>query len=105
MHPNRTLLDVRGSVADIEKALHVRMNRYQHPKENRTFFAPDAEPSLDLATPVLFIAGLNDFVKPRPLIHRIQPLSPGVNGTPQGTGSSPGGGSWARIFERLMFQE
>src|ERR1039457_1567295 len=68
-HPNRTLLDVEGSVADIEKAFHVHMRVYQHPVEARSFFAPDVEPSLDLDTPVLAISGLDNYVKPRPHIH------------------------------------
>jgi subtilase family serine protease len=51
-HPNRTLLDVRGSVANIEKTFHLTMRVYQHPTENRTFYAPDVEPSLDLAVPL-----------------------------------------------------
>ena len=65
-HPNRTLLDVNGSVADIEKALHVTLRVYQHPTEARTFYAPDAEPALDLAVPVLGISGLSDYALPRP---------------------------------------
>ena len=84
-HPNRTLLDVSGSVGDIEKAFHVHMRVYQHPVEARTFFAPDVEPSLDLDTPVLAISGLDNYVRPRPHIHpastsslpRIQPLGRG----------------------------
>jgi len=86
-HPNRTLLDVRGSVADIQKALHLRINRYQHPTENRGFFAPDQEPSLDLAVPVLHIAGLDDFHRPSALSHAIKPRNLGVNGLPMGSGS------------------
>jgi hypothetical protein len=65
-HPNRTLLDVSGTVADIEKAFHIQLRVYQHPVEARTFFAPDAEPSLDLDTPVLAISGLDNYVRPRP---------------------------------------
>src|SRR5512141_2972745 len=42
---NRLLLQVSGSVANVEKALNVRMGLYQHPEENRKFFAPDREPS------------------------------------------------------------
>jgi len=42
---NRLNLDVTGSVASIEEALHVTMGVYQHPTENRTFYAPDREPS------------------------------------------------------------
>ena len=66
-HPNRTLLDVNGSVADIEKAFHVNMRVYQHPGEARTFRGPDTDPSLDLAVPVLSISGLDDFNSPRPM--------------------------------------
>jgi uncharacterized repeat protein (TIGR01451 family) len=65
-HPNRTLLDVEGSVADIEKALHVTMRVYRHPTEQRDFFAPDREPSIDLNLPVLHISGLDNFLVPRP---------------------------------------
>src|ERR1039458_1937257 len=50
-HPNQMLVDVSGSVADIERALHVTLRVYQHPTEKRMFHAPDAEPSLDLAGP------------------------------------------------------
>jgi len=66
-HPNRTLLDVRGSVADIEKAFHINIRVFQHPDESRTFRAPDTEPSLDLDVPVLSISGLDDFNLPKPM--------------------------------------
>jgi subtilase family serine protease len=55
------LLDVTGSVANIEKVFHLTMRVYQHPTEARTFYAPDVEPSLDLAVPVLNIGGLNNY--------------------------------------------
>jgi subtilase family serine protease len=95
-HPNRTLLDVSGSVVDIEKAFHVKMQVYQHPVEARTFFAPDVEPSLDLDTPVLAISGLDDYVRPQPQMRRmgqssataVHPLGGGGS-----TGGSGGGGS------------
>ena len=61
-HPNRVMLDVSGTVADIERVFHVTMRTYRHPTENRTFFAPDAEPSVDLAVPILHISGLDDFI-------------------------------------------
>ena len=48
-HPNRMLLDVRGSAGNIEEALHVNLRSYKHPTENRNFFAPDAAPSVELA--------------------------------------------------------
>jgi uncharacterized repeat protein (TIGR01451 family) len=65
-HANRTILDVSGSVAEIEKAFHVHLRLYQHPTEPRKFYAPDGEPSVDLATPVLGITGLDNFVVPHP---------------------------------------
>jgi hypothetical protein len=93
-HPNRTLLDVSGSVADIEKAFHIKMRVYQHPVEARTFFAPDVEPSLDLDTPVLAVSGLDDYVRPRPQMHRLgQSSLPAIR--PLGGGGSGGGGGAA----------
>jgi PKD repeat protein len=65
-HPNRMVLDVEGAVTDIEKAFNVRMQVYRHPREERTFFSPNAEPSLDLAATVLHISGLDNFTLPRP---------------------------------------
>ena len=92
-HPNRTLLDVSGSVADIEKAFHVHMNLYQHPVEARAFFAPDTEPSLDLNTPVLMISGLDNYVRPRP--HPlVRPLGGGSGGSGGSSGGSGSGGSY-----------
>jgi uncharacterized repeat protein (TIGR01451 family) len=96
-HPNRVLLDVSGSVADIEKAFHVTMRVYQHPKEARTFFACDVEPSLDLATPVLTISGLNNYQLPHPG-YRLANARNGLNGVTPGVGSGPGGNYMGRDF-------
>ena len=60
-HPGRAVAGIDGTVADIEKALHVKLLQYQHPTEARRFFAPDVEPSLDLAVPILAISGLNNY--------------------------------------------
>src|SRR5208283_2026573 len=65
-HPNRMLVDVRGSVADIEKAMHVTLRVYQHPHEARKFYAPDGEPLVDLAVPLLSISGLDNYSLPSP---------------------------------------
>jgi hypothetical protein len=93
-HPNRTLLDVEGSVGDIEKAFHIHMLVYQHPVEARTFFAPDVEPSLDLDTPVLAINGLDNYVRPRPPKHRLgAQVQPAIR--PLGGGGGGGGGGRA----------
>ena len=88
-YPNRTLLDVLGSVADIERTLHVTMRVYQHPSEARTFYAPDVEPSLDLGLTVLHISGLDNYNLPRPMLVK-KPLDQNAGATPA-AGSGPGG--------------
>lgn len=90
VHPNRMVLDVSGTVADIERAFHLRLRTYQHPVEGRTFYAPDTEPTLDLAVPLLHISGLSDLVIPRPASLHPRPSGPGTGGTPEG-GSGPNG--------------
>ncbi|MEI6676229.1 MAG: protease pro-enzyme activation domain-containing protein, partial [Verrucomicrobiota bacterium] len=88
-HPNRLVLDVEGTITDIEKTFHVTMRTYQHPREGRTFYAPDAEPSLDLPVPVLHISGLDNYSIPKPN-HKVQPLNTTARATPN-AGSAPGG--------------
>jgi subtilase family serine protease len=68
---NRMNVDVTGSVATIETAFHVNMGLYQHPTENRTFYAPDREPTVDLPFQLWHIAGLDNYSIPRPLPSRI----------------------------------
>ena len=96
-HPNRVLLDVEASVADIEKAFHTSIQVYRHPTENRDFFAPDTEPSIDLNLPVLHISGLDNYVLPHPFSHKLpkakghaNPLGGGTNNAPL-NGSGPEG--------------
>ena len=69
-HPNRVVLDVAGPVAAIESALNIKLHVYEHPTEGRTFYAPDREPSVEAGLAVLDISGLNNFVRPRPALHR-----------------------------------
>ena len=86
-HPNRMILDVTGSAADIERALRVHLSIYNDPVRGR-FYAPDAEPTLDLDVPVLQIGGLDNFVVPRPMDLAARPLALGSLLT---TGSGPWG--------------
>jgi uncharacterized repeat protein (TIGR03803 family) len=86
-HPNRTLINVNGAVADIERAFHVTLRTYQHPTENRIFFAPDTEPTVDLDVPLLAISGLDNYIVPRPLVKTITADKP----HPNVNGSGPGG--------------
>lgn len=50
--PNRLVLDVSGTVTDIEKTFLFKMQNYQHPTEKRTYFAPDPEPSVEADVPI-----------------------------------------------------
>ena len=84
-HPNRLNVDVTGTVASIEKAFHVTMNVYQHPTENRTFYAPDREPTADLSFQLWHISGLDNYSIPQPAIAR---RPPGVHSLAT-TGSCP----------------
>jgi uncharacterized repeat protein (TIGR01451 family) len=69
-HSNRLLLDVTGAASDIEKAFQVKLRLYQHPTENRTFFAPDVEPSVPAGLAVLDIGGLSSYARPHPKLVR-----------------------------------
>ena len=89
-HPNRTLLDVSGPVSSIERAFHVTFRTYRHPAEDRLFYAPDVEPTLDLATPVLHISGLDNYLEPRPMNLRKTPGF-GIGELVSGSGSGPAG--------------
>ena len=92
-HPNRVLLDVDATVTDVERAFHLKMYTYRHPTENRTFYAPDIEPSLDLNVSVLHISGLNNFSLPRPRLSSVtainqqyyQSTAPNAGAGPSGT--------------------
>jgi len=90
-HPNRTLLDVSGTVAEIESAFHVNLVVYNHPIEARTFYAPDVEPSIDLTVQALEVVGLDDYVMPRPMYHQMATPLVQANETKPNVGSGPGG--------------
>jgi len=93
---NRALLDVEGTVADVEKVLHLTMRLYRHPTEARMFYAPDTEPSLDLAVSVLHVGGLDNYSIPCPNFRRKQPGAV-PNITPN-AGSGPGGSYMGNDF-------
>jgi hypothetical protein len=87
--PNRLVLDVRGTVAAIEQAFQLKMQVYRHPTENRTYYAPSVEPSVEPGIPLQGVSGLNNFEPPRPI---------GLQRSPKGeilrsnqTGSGPDG--------------
>ncbi len=66
---NRAHLEVSGTVANVERAFHITLGSYRHPTEDREFYAPDVEPSVDAGVPVLYVQGLDDLVIMRPVGH------------------------------------
>jgi hypothetical protein len=89
-HANRVLLDVSGPVPDIEQAFGVTLRTYRHPTENRTFHAPDVEPSVESGVPILDVSGLDDYSLPHPQSLRVMPMANPTNAAPN-AGSGPSG--------------
>jgi kumamolisin len=78
-------VQLKGSVAVIEAAFHITIGVYQHPTEQRTFYAPDREPTVDLPFQLWHISGLDSYSIPRPeLVRRPPGMKP-----PATTGSCP----------------
>jgi uncharacterized repeat protein (TIGR01451 family) len=67
-YSNQMLLDVRGRASDIENAFHVKLRTYHHPVENRIFFAPDADPTVNSSVPIKHVSGLDNFVSFQPML-------------------------------------
>lgn len=65
-HPNRMVLDVRGTAGDIQRAFHVSLQTYHHPTEARDFFAPNVDPSVPAGLQIQDISGLDSFRRPHP---------------------------------------
>jgi len=63
-------LRLTGTVANIEKAFHVTMGTYRDLVEDRTFFAIDREPTVDLPFQLWHITGLDNDSRPHPLYVR-----------------------------------
>jgi subtilase family serine protease len=70
---NRLNVDVTGSVSQIEQALHLTLGVYQHPTENRTFYAPDREPTPNLSVRLWHISGLDNYSIPHAAFERRAP--------------------------------
>jgi hypothetical protein len=97
-HANRMLVDVQANVSQIERAFHTALRVYPHPTENRTFFAPDSEPLFDTTVPILYVSGLNDYMRPRANLikHSLNELS---KAHPQ-VGTGPNGTFWGNDFRK-----
>jgi kumamolisin len=60
-------VQVKGPVSAIESAFHVKMLIYLHPTEQRTFYAPDREPTVGLPFALWHISGLDNYSIPHPM--------------------------------------
>jgi subtilase family serine protease len=87
---NRLLLDVNGTVVDIQQALRVRIKTYRHPTEARDFYAPDVEPSVDANLPIADISGLNNYILPHPKSLKLDPAAASGNASSR-SGAGSGG--------------
>jgi hypothetical protein len=59
-------VQVRASVANIESTFHLTLRTYQHPTEDRTFYATDSEPVANLKVSLWHISGLDNYATPKP---------------------------------------
>src|SRR5262249_14422705 len=62
-YPNNLLLSVRGTAAQVQRALYVNLF-YRQRSDGSHFVAADRDPSLDLSAKVLEITGLGDVILP-----------------------------------------
>ena len=87
--PNRLNVQVSGTVANVESAFHVNMGVYQHPTENRTFYAPGREPTTNLTFSLWHISGLDNYSIPHPAgLEKIPASSGSKSGATTGSGPS-----------------
>jgi len=56
-----------GTVANVNKAFHVTLGNYHDPVEDRTFFAIDREPTVNLPFQLWHITGLDNDSRPHPM--------------------------------------
>lgn len=61
---NRRVVDVQGAAATVNRALHMQLRNFQAAAGERSFFAPDREPTMSLAMPLLAIVGLTNVTPP-----------------------------------------
>lgn len=83
---NRMVVEAQTQVANVEKAFNVSMGMYHDPTDNRTFYAPDREPTPNADLPLWHIAGLDNYSVPHPM-SLVQDVS--LRGKTSGSG--PGG--------------
>jgi kumamolisin len=63
-------VQVKGSVAAVEKAFHVKMASYRRSDGEGTYYHPDREPATDLSFNLWHVSGLENFSIPKPRLSR-----------------------------------
>jgi kumamolisin len=61
-------VQVSGPVSAIEAAFHINLRTFQHPTEDRVFYAADREPTADLPFQLWHISGLDNYSIPHPML-------------------------------------
>jgi hypothetical protein len=87
-HTSRMLVNVSAPASAINQTFSVKMKQYKHPTENRTFFAPETEPTVQPGLPILDIQGFNNYKLPHSMLKRADATQGAHADT---TGSGPGG--------------
>ncbi|MDB6013025.1 MAG: hypothetical protein JWL65_5275 [Gammaproteobacteria bacterium] len=88
-------VQVKGSVAAVEKAFHVRMQSYPRANGNGNFFAPDREPATDMSVKLWHVSGLDNYSVPHALYQKRGEFAAARGVTPESlvkhatTGSGP----------------
>lgn len=62
-------IQVKGTAANVESAFNLKLKTYKHPTEDRSFFAPDREPTTGLGIALWHVSGLENYSKPKPRFH------------------------------------
>ena len=79
-------VQVEGSVTSVQAAFNVSLGVYLHPTENRTFYAPDREPTAALPFSLWHVSGLDNYSIPHPALVHANGQAVKSNAT---TGSGP----------------
>jgi len=69
---NHALVDIAGTVADIQNMFQVSLGYYRHPTEDRMFFAPAGTPTIESGVPISYVVGLDNYSKPQPNAREVQ---------------------------------
>lgn len=83
---NRLLLNVSGNATQVNKAFSVTMQHYKTAAEGRAYVAPDVEPTVGGAAPLLTVVGLSTRNQPVSMLNRSRVRA--IGGTSTGAGEA-----------------